>query len=125
MSQAPTQINAVVSKIKPVQLVPEQDVLLVVPSKSAVVQYYVAKLVPGSPAIPGIVGVGKTLDEKGNVVSPAVEGKPAVPAVPDSYIVVDQGTIALSDLEWDGWTTQDDEKYLVSIVSKRLGVTVL
>lgn len=119
------QIAAVVNSISPVQLVPVQDTLLVIPAKSATIQYHVAKIVPGSPEVPGKVGVGRTLDASGKEVAPAVEGYPAIPAVPDSFIVVDSGTVEMTELEWAAYLTQDDDLYRSQIAAKRLGLTIL
>lgn len=124
MPDKPTQIQASVTKIKPVQIIPEQDVLLVIPAKSSTIQYHIAKLVPGSPEIIGSVGKGKTLDEKGNVIIPAIQGYPTIPATPDRYIVVESGSLEMDQTEWDAWQNQDDDAYRSSVVLKRLGLSV-
>lgn len=119
------QIQAIVNNIKPVQVIPEQDVLLVIPAKSATIQYVLAKLVPGSAEVPGVVGKGNVLDGSGKIVTPAIKGSPTIPAVPDSYIQVDSGTVEMTDSEWTAWDSQDDDSYRSSIVSKRLGLTIV
>lgn len=119
------QIAAVINRIKPVQVIPEQDVLLVVPAKSSTIQYVLAKLVPGSAEIPGVVGNGNVLDASGKIVTPAVAGSPTIPAVPDSYIQVDSGTIEMDEAAWAAWKNQDDDSYRSDYAAKRLGLTIL
>lgn len=125
MSDQPQQINAVVHKITPVQLKPTQDVLLVVPAKSSTISFYVAKIIPGSAAIPGIVGCGKVLDANNKVITPAIEGRAAVAAVPDSFIVVESGSVEMDESEWNSFLTQDDDDYRASIVAKRIGLELI
>ncbi len=130
MPDQPQSIPVNLFAIAPVQLKPVADMLLVVPARSSTIQYILGKLIPGTPAIPevpGIVGRGKILDDKGNVVSPAIEGKPATPkvaAVPDDINQIDSGSIEMSDDEWNGWKDQDDAAYRATIVAARLGLTL-
>ena len=131
MSSQPQSINVTSVGIVPIQIKPACDILLVVPGRTSTIQYLLGQRIPGSPgtpAIPGVVGCGAVLDAKGNVVTPAINGKPAipeVPAVPDQVIPVDQGTIEMTDSEWTAWTNQDDNTYRTSIVAARLGLTTL
>lgn len=118
-------------RISSVQVKPSADILLIVPDRSAKISYVVGKLIPGAPEVPmvsGIVGRGKVLDDRGNVVTPAIEGKPAIPAVPaipDSIIQVDSGAIEMTDDEWKAWKDQDDLAYRSAVVAKRLGWTIV
>lgn len=130
MSEQNQTINVTPVAIVPVQLKPVADILLVVPDRSAKINYIVGKHVPGVPevpAIPGIVGRGATIDASGKVLSPPVEGKPAVaavPATPDAVTPVEQGTIEMTDEEWQAWGTQEDNTYRATIVAKRLNLTI-
>lgn len=122
-------INIQATLIQPVQLKPECDILVVQQGRSSTIQYSVGKLIPGTPSvpeIPGKVGRGKIVDDKGNTVSPAIDGypvTPAVPAVPDSFEIVDSGMVEMSDDEWNAFLTQDDSDYRTSVVAGRLGFT--
>ncbi len=131
MPSEPQSISVQSVRIAPVEVKPQADILLIVPDRSAKINWVVGKLIPGTPEVPmvpGIVGKGKVLDDKGNVITPAIEGKPAipaVPAVPDSIIQVDSGTIEMTDDEWNNWKDQDDLAYRSAIVAKRLGWTIV
>lgn len=122
-------INIQATLIQPVQLKPECDILVVQPGRSSTIQYSVGKLIPGTPSvleIPGKVGRGKIVDDKGNTVINAIDGypvTPAVPAVPDSLEIVDSGVIEMTDAEWTSFTTQDDNEYRTGVVAQRLGLT--
>ena len=125
MSQETQTINASGVLIKPVQLKPQADILLVVPAHSSSISYVVGKLIPGTPAK---LGKGATL-ESGTPGAP--DYQPYVPAVngvafaPDSIMPLDQGTIEMTDAEWAAWNDQPDNEYRTSVVAARLGLTTL
>lgn len=131
MPDQPQSISVQSVRIAPVEVKPKGDILLIAPARSATINYVVGQLVPGTqeiPMVPGIVGRGKIIDDKGAIISPAIDGKaaiPAVPAIPDFVIQVDSGTIDMTDDEWNDWKDQDDLAYRSSIVAKRLGWTIV
>lgn len=133
MSDQTQTITVASLNIVPVEIKPAADILLVIPDRSAKISYIVGKRVPGKPAIPaipGIVGrgrilaVGKPGDANYQPEVPAIDGKPTipeVPAVPDSVITIDQGTVEMTDEEWASWKDQDDTAYRLNVVAKQLG----
>lgn len=136
MSDQSQTISYAFTRIELIQLKPVQDIVLVIPAKSGTIQYIVGKLIPGKPEIPAVAtipGRGQILESgtKGQPnyqpYVPAIDsiiGTPAVSAVPDAVTPVVQGTIEMTDAEWNAWGTQDDDTYRTSIVVARLGLTI-
>lgn len=135
MPEQTQTINASATRIVPIQLKPPADILIVVPGRTSTINYAVGQLIPGipgKPEIPGKVGRGQIL-ESGQPGQPgyqpyvpAILGSPTIPAVPpvqDSIAIIDQGSIEMTDAEWDAWDTKNDNEYRTAIVAARLGLT--
>ena len=78
-------------------------------------RWSLGKTVVTQEAKPGIPAKG-TPDTLGYV--------PAVDPVPEqtSYTELRCGNGAMTDAQWNGWTTQSDESYVLSCVATNLGV---
>lgn len=116
--------------VQPVQRSPLVDTIVVTSERSATINYTLGCRIAGTPAvpaIPGVVGRGRIVDSQGRETSPAIDGSPAIPEVPavlDTLQVVEQGSIVMTDDEWNAWKDQDDNQYRISIVATRLNLTI-
>lgn len=123
MSSTPQTISVDSKRIVPIQLKPVADILLVVPGRSSRIDYCVGKFIPGKPEVPGKPAVPQ---KSGPGLPGYVPYQPpvlAIPAVPDTVIPIEQGSIDMTDEEWDAWGDGDDVSYRASIVASRLGLT--
>lgn len=137
MSDQPQTISVAFARINPVQVKPVADVLIVVPDRSSKIQYTIGKFVEGKVAVPAVAtvpGRGAIL-ESGTKGSPGYQpyvppvtpilGTPEVPAVQDSVLPVDSGTVEMTDDEWNSWPAgSNDTDYRFTIVAKRLNLTL-
>ncbi len=125
-----TQLIATVcSKVTPFRAVADDADFAVVAGFNGPPAYQVlfGKYTPGIPEVPGTPTVPQKSGPNRPDYVAAQPAVPAIPAVPPQFTPHRPAeTLQLTQEEWDNWdNSMSDEAYLLSIVAKRYGQTLV